>query len=72
MKRKQELGELLDAFGRYVAEAHANPERIACPDESSLRNLANYGCSSEEVTALLDHVGSCAQCLEELKRDRSA
>lgn len=73
MKRAQKLDDLVAAFGRHVHEAHANPERIGCPDQSSLRNLANQAPLGPEVTGLLDHIRSCAPCLEDhLKRFRSA
>jgi hypothetical protein len=52
MKRKLGLDDLVAAFGRQVGETRANPERLGCPDESSLRNLANQAPLGNEITAL--------------------
>lgn len=66
MKRRQELDDLVAAFGRHISEAHANPERIGCPDWSVLVALANRPSAAEEFAAALDHICHCAPCLEGL------
>ena len=70
MNRKQELDELVTAFGRHLHEAHANPDRVGCPDQATLLALANEPAPGEAFTSFLDHISHCAPCLEELARLR--
>ena len=65
MNRKQELDELVAAFGRHLHEAHANPDRVGCPDKASLLALANQPGTGGAVNSILDHIPHCAPCLEE-------
>jgi hypothetical protein len=64
--RKEELDDLLAAFGRRVHEEHPNPERIACPGRPALTRLATESGDTESGT-ILDHIRECASCLDELR-----
>jgi hypothetical protein len=67
--RREELDDLIAAFGRQVYQEHPNPERAACPGRPALTELAN----EPEVVrsdSILDHLRQCAACLEELKELR--
>jgi hypothetical protein len=69
--RKEELDDLIAAFGRRVHEEHPNPERVSCPGRPALTALAK---EAEPVTSesLLEHIRHCAACLDELKELRLA
>ena len=40
MGRKEELDDLIAAFGRRMQEEHPNPERVGCPRKPALTTLA--------------------------------
>jgi len=69
MNRKQELDELVAAFVRLVHQAHANPDRVGCPDRATLVSLATQP-ASRDFAHVLDHLSQCAPCLEELAKLR--
>lgn len=64
--RKEELDDLIAAFGRRVHEKHPNPERIGCPGRPALTRLATEPEASGR-DSILDHVRQCAACLDELR-----
>jgi hypothetical protein len=64
--RKEELDDLIAAFGRRVHEEHPNPERVGCPGKSALTRLARDP-ESLGLDSILDHVRQCAACLDELR-----
>ena len=69
MGRKEELDDLIAAFGRRVHEEHPNPERVGCPGQPVLTTLAKESgtlCSN----SILEHIRNCARCLDELKELR--
>ena len=71
MSRKEELDDLISAFGRRVHEEQPNAERIGCPGRPALTTLAEAAatlCSD----SILEHVRNCAACLDELKELRLA
>jgi hypothetical protein len=53
-----------------VHREYPNPERIGCPGSETLQNFA---MSPEKFAskAILEHLGHCAPCLDELKELRS-
>jgi hypothetical protein len=64
--RKEELDDLIAAFGRRVHEEHPNSARVGCPGLHALTTLAEESailCSN----SLLEHIRNCAACLDELK-----
>jgi hypothetical protein len=67
--RKEELEELIAAFGRRVHEEHTNPERVGCPERAALTRLAKEP-GVFDADSLLDHILKCAACLDELKEVR--
>jgi hypothetical protein len=71
VSRRQELDELVRAFGRHIHEVWANPNRIGCPEQSTLIALANQSTCFEGVASALEHIGNCAPCLEALAELRS-
>ncbi len=60
--------ELIEAFERVVREHYPNPERIGCPGEKALRQLATS--ARIDLKPVLDHVVKCAPCLMEYDRLR--
>jgi hypothetical protein len=69
--RKEELDDLIAAFGRRVHEEHPNPERVGCPGKPALTRLAREPAALG-VDCILDHVRQCGTCLDELKRLRKS
>jgi len=67
--RKQELDDLIAAFGRRAHKHHANRERIGCPGMPALTRLVTEPGALGQ-SSLLDHLGHCAACLEELRELR--
>jgi hypothetical protein len=61
--------ELIQAFDRVLHADHPNPERIGCPGTEVLERVAT---SLEFSSAsILEHLGRCAPCVDELKALRS-
>lgn len=69
MGRKEDVDDLIAAFGRRVHEEHPNPERIGCPGRTALTRLAKEP-GVFDADSLLDHILQCAACLEELRHLR--
>src|SRR5215471_18994414 len=66
--------ELLEAFDEWIDTAHPNPTREGCPEHSVLMSLI-FGTGKFEDESVLDHIGHCAACLDDLQeicRKRSA
>ena len=61
--------ELLKAFDQWIHTAHPNPTREGCPEHSVLISFA-FGSGKVEDEGLLDHVGHCAACLDDLQQIR--
>lgn len=61
--------ELLEAFDQWIHTAHPNPTREGCPHHSVLKSLA-FGTGKIEDASMLDHIGHCAACLDELQQIR--
>ena len=57
--------ELLEAYDRWVHEKCQNPERIGCPDRATLLAFVLAKTKFEDEY-MLDHIGLCAACLDEL------
>ena len=66
MGRKEELDDLIAAFGCRVHEEHPNPERIGCPGRAALTRVATE-LEALGPDSILDHVRQCAACLDELR-----
>jgi hypothetical protein len=64
--RKEELDDLIAAFGRRVHEEHPNPERVGCPGRPELTMLVSESATLPSGS-VLEHVRQCAACLDELK-----
>jgi hypothetical protein len=61
--------ELLRAYNRMLHRDYPNPERIGCPGREVLQKMA---FSIQLVTnSMLEHLGQCAPCVDELKELRS-
>ena len=71
MGRKEELDDLIAAFGRRVHEEHPNPERVGCPGRPALTTLVKES-ATHRSDCLLEHIRNCAACLDELKELRLA
>ena len=78
MRKKQPRGtgrskvdlekELIAAFERVIARDYPNPNRAGCPSAAQLRQIAEAGIKAKRE--LLDHVGRCWPCVQDLKRLR--
>ena len=66
MGRKEELEELIAAFGRWVHGEHPNPERVGCPGRNAMIRLAKEP-GVFDADSLLDHILKCAACVDELR-----
>jgi hypothetical protein len=64
--RKEELDDLIAAFGRRVHEEHPNPGGVGCPGKPALTRLARDP-EALGLDLILDHVRECAACLDELR-----
>ena len=64
--RKEELDDLIAAFGRRVHEDHLNLERVGCPGPTALARLATEA-DTLGIDPILNHVRQCAACLDELR-----
>lgn len=53
----------MDLIREYFLEAHPNPERIGCPDEDTLKALAEDRLPPEHPARL--HLASCSECVAE-------
>jgi len=69
--RKEELDDLITAFGRRMHEGHPNPERVGCPRKHALTTLATDP-EAIGLDSILDHVRQCAACLDELRTLRQS
>jgi len=67
--RKEELDDLIAAFGRRVRKEHPNPKRVGCPGRPALTRVATQP-EALGTDSILDHVRRCAACLDELKNLR--
>jgi len=69
--RKEELDDLITAFGRRMHEGHPNPERVGCPRKHALTTLATDP-EAIGLDSIFDHVRQCAACLDELRALRQS
>jgi hypothetical protein len=63
--------ELLDLLSESALNDYPNPERIGCPGDSFLRQLANDRKSVPIRDARLDHVLHCSPCFREFTAFRA-
>ena len=57
-----------DLLNDFLLEAFPNPERKGCPDEQTLKALAEGRLEANHPAAL--HVGSCSECYSEFRNHR--
>ena len=53
----------MDLIRDYLLDAHPNPERIGCPDELTLKDLAEDRLPLDHPARL--HLASCSECVAE-------
>ena len=53
----------MDLIRDYLLDAHPNPERIGCPDEVTLKDLAEDRLPLDHPARL--HLASCSECVAE-------
>ena len=63
--------DLVKAFDDEVHLHYGNNERYGCPGASTLKQLA-YAPSRFRSKKVLQHLGRCGACLDELSRLRKA
>jgi hypothetical protein len=61
--RRQEH-RFLNAAAAAVRAEFPNPERLGCPSVTFVRNLAHRQIPLCETGDLVDHIGTCAPCLD--------
>jgi hypothetical protein len=64
-KPTEEERELLELFSRSALNDYPNPERIGCPGEAFLRQLATNRKSIPITDPRLDHIVQCSPCFQE-------
>ena len=63
---RREESRLLKAGRRVLLNGgFPNPDRVGCPDKSTLRAWADRSLPDEEVLERVDHVGFCSPCYAE-------
>jgi len=62
--------ELLETFESIIHEDFPNPQRIGCPGDEALLELAE-GSGQVHPMHLLAHIRQCAPCFDKLKELRS-
>jgi hypothetical protein len=65
LKPTEEERKLLELFSRSALNDYPNPERIGCPGEVFLRQLATNRKSIPITDVRLDHVVHCSPCFRE-------
>jgi hypothetical protein len=65
-KPTREERELLELFAKSALNDYPNPERLGCPGEAFLRQLATDRKSVPITDPRLDHVVHCSPCFREL------
>ena len=70
LSRRQEEN-LLKAAAALTRAHHGNAERVGCPGAVTLERLAKRDSSIPNEPELVDHVSTCAQCLDEYSRFRT-
>jgi hypothetical protein len=62
----------LKAFEDFLSEqsktAFSNPDRLGCPSQEFLKNLASHKIPIEKTAAWIDHLGSCSECFQDFTR----
>lgn len=60
----------MDLLSSGLASEFPNPERIGCPDSSTLKAIASHKLSMSQVAPWLDHFSSCSPCFREFNAFR--
>ena len=67
--KKKFLKELLEASEAVLQKDHPNPNRIGCPGQATLQQLADLSGVLVEAD-VIRHVAECYPCFRELREMR--
>ena len=71
--KKKFLKELLEASEAVLQKDHPNPNRIGCPGQAVLEQVANFSAENITVEAqVIRHIAECYPCFRELRLRRKA
>jgi hypothetical protein len=69
--RRDEI-ELLTAAREALPSDFPNPERINCPEASTLKAIAARRLSTPDIDDLIDHIATCSPCFTAYSEYRNA
>jgi hypothetical protein len=61
---------LIRAATEAIKTDFPNPERLGCPESTSLIAIARRNLSGPDTEDTIDHIATCAPCLDEYNRHR--
>jgi hypothetical protein len=64
--------DLLRAAKKALPEEFPNPERLGCPDPSTLQAIAVHELSTPDIDDWVDHIATCSQCFAAYNAYRNA
>jgi len=64
--------DLLRAAKKALPEEFSNPERLGCPEASTLEAIAERHLSVPDIDDLVDHIATCSQCFAAYSAYRNA
>jgi len=62
----------IEASGEVLLSAFPNPQRVGCPGDALLRELAAHKLSLSETEAWSKHLSACSECYADYLRFRKA
>lgn len=66
----EEEKRILDVLARGLSREFPNPERVGCPDSSTLRGIASHKLSLAQAEPWFDHLSSCSPCFQDFTKFR--
>jgi hypothetical protein len=57
-----------DSLSEQSKTAFPNPDRLGCPSQDFLKNLARHKVPIEKTAAWIDHLASCSECFQDFTR----
>jgi hypothetical protein len=60
----------LDMLARGLSREFPNPERVGCPDSSTLRGIASHKLPLAQAVPWFDHLSACSPCFQDFTKLR--